>query len=132
MFEIRVEHTFPAGHHLRDYEGPCANPHGHNYRVQVAIVSPGLNEVGLLMDFSDLKKGLRAVAEELDHAYLNDLPGFAERNPSAENIALYVYEQMAPQLEGKLPPGARILEVVVQETDTAWAVYRPDSYPTGA
>jgi 6-pyruvoyltetrahydropterin/6-carboxytetrahydropterin synthase len=125
MFEIRVEHTFPAGHHLRNYHGPCANPHGHNYRVQVAIQSPGLNPAGLLMDFSDLKKSLRAVAAELDHAYLNDLPGFAERNPSAENIALYIYEQMASRISDSLPEGARIAEVVVQETDTAWAVYRP-------
>jgi 6-pyruvoyltetrahydropterin/6-carboxytetrahydropterin synthase len=125
MFEIRVEHTFPAGHHLRDYQGPCAHPHGHNYRVQVAVQSPGLNAAGLLMDFSDLKKSLRGVAEELDHAYLNDLPGFADRNPSAENIALYIYEQMETRLREKLPAGARIFEVVVQETDTAWAVYRP-------
>lgn len=125
MFEIRVEHSFPAGHHLRDYSGPCANPHGHNYRVQVAIVSPALNPTGMLMDFSDLKRALRGVAEELDHAYLNDLPAFAERNPSAENIALHIFEQMRIRLEGRLPAGARILEVVVQETDTAWAVYRP-------
>jgi 6-pyruvoyltetrahydropterin/6-carboxytetrahydropterin synthase len=77
------------------------------------------------MDFSDLKKSLRAVAAELDHAYLNDLPGFAERNPSAENIALYIYEQMLARISDSLPEGGHISEVVVQETDTAWAVYRP-------
>jgi hypothetical protein len=65
MFELRVEHSFPAGHHLRDYAGKCATPHGHNYRVQLAVTGPKLNPIGLLLDFSDLKKALRAVAETL-------------------------------------------------------------------
>lgn len=127
MFELRVEHSFPAGHHLRDYVGKCATPHGHNYRVQLAVTGPNLNPIGLLLDFSDLKKSLRAVAETLDHQYLNDLPFFATRNTSAENIAVYFHEELtkllAPALEAAQ---ARISEIVVQETDTAWAVYRPE------
>lgn len=127
MFELRVEHTFPAGHHLRDYAGKCATPHGHNYRVQLAVTGPNLNPIGLLLDFSDLKTALRAVSETLDHKYLNDLPAFESRNTSAENIALYFHEELtkllAPALEST---GARIKEIVVQETDTAWAIYRPE------
>ncbi len=127
MFELRVEHSFPAGHHLRDYAGKCANPHGHNYRVQLAVTGPNLNPIGLLLDFSDLKKALRTVAETLDHKYLNDLPFFATRNTSAENIALYFHEELtkllAPALEAT---EVQIKEIVVQETDTAWAVYRPE------
>jgi 6-pyruvoyltetrahydropterin/6-carboxytetrahydropterin synthase len=127
MFELRVEHSFPAGHHLRNYTGPCANPHGHNYRVQVAVRGPKLNEAGLLLDFSDLKKTLRSILGELDHQYLNDLPAFAERNTSAENIALHVFERLSEMLaEALADSGVRIAEVSVQETDTATAVYRPD------
>lgn len=125
MFELRVEHSFPAGHHLRNYTGRCANPHGHNYRVQVAVRGPELNSVGLLMDFADLKQALRDILDRLDHTYLNDLPAFAERNTSAENIAVHIYEEMQQALSGRLAPGAQVAEVVVQETDTAWAVYRP-------
>ncbi len=125
MFELRVEHSFPAGHHLRDYEGPCARPHGHNYVVQVAVQGPNLGPAGLLVDFSDLKKTLREVCETLDHQYLNDLPAFAQRNTSAENVAVFIYEEMTRLLAPKLPEGACITEVVVQETNTAWAVYRP-------
>lgn len=126
MFELRVEHSFPAGHALREYVGRCANVHGHNYRVQLAVEGPQLNKIGLLTDFSDLKKALRGVCEGLDHQFLNDLPAFAERNPSAENLALYFYEQLSESLRSQLEENqVRIKEIVVQETDTAWAVYRP-------
>jgi len=127
MFELRVEHSFSAGHALRGYQGKCANPHGHNYRVQVAVEGPGLNSIGLLLDFGDLKKALRAVCEKFDHAYLNDLPEFETLNTSAECIAQYVFGEMGRVLSADLSEaGARIKEAVVQETDTAWAVYRPD------
>jgi 6-pyruvoyltetrahydropterin/6-carboxytetrahydropterin synthase len=126
MFELRVEHSFPAGHALRNYTGKCANMHGHNYRVQVAVRGPRLNEIGLLMDFSDLRRAIRAAAETLDHQFLNDLPAFADRNPSAENVAVYFYEELSRLLEVPLREAdAAIHEIVVQETDTAWAVYRP-------
>ncbi len=126
MFELRVEHSFPAGHALRGYEGKCANIHGHNYRVQAVVRGPKLNEIGLLMDFGDLKKALRAICEEMDHQFLNDLPAFAEINASAENIALHVYRRMRESLAAELDAnGAELVEVIVQETDTAWAAYRP-------
>ena len=127
MFELRVEHHFSAGHAIRGYQGKCANPHGHNYRVQVAVEGSRLNSIGLLMDFGDLKKALRAVCEGLDHVYLNDLPQFETVNPSAEGVARYVFEEMAKMLSADLDQtGARLKEAVVQETDTAWAVYRPE------
>lgn len=126
MFELRVEHTFPAGHALRGYDGKCANVHGHNYRIQAVVRGERLNSIGLLLDFGDLKKELRAICEEMDHQFLNDLPAFAERNPSAENMALHIYQRLERGLGEKLKAaGAALAEVSVQETDTAWAVYRP-------
>ncbi|HAX41092.1 MAG TPA: 6-carboxytetrahydropterin synthase QueD [Bryobacteraceae bacterium] len=125
MFELRVEHSFPAGHALRGYNGKCANIHGHNYRVQVAVAGERLNEIGLLMDFGDLKKALRAICEELDHQFLNELPAFAEINASAENIAHYIYSRMKEALAEQMSAsGTSLIEVSVQETDTAWAIYR--------
>jgi 6-pyruvoyltetrahydropterin/6-carboxytetrahydropterin synthase len=127
MFELRVEHGFPAGHALRGHPGKCANAHGHNYRVQVAVEGPRLNEIGLLMDFSDLKRALRGVCERLDHEFLNDLAPFQTVNPSAENLARYIFEEVGLLLAEQLrAAGVRLTEAVVQETDTAWAVYRPD------
>src|SRR5664279_5453889 len=102
MFELRVEHSFSAGHALRGYQGKCANPHGHNYRVQVAVEGPRLNSIGLLMDFGDLKHALRAVCERFDHVYLNDLPEFETVNPSAEGVARYVFDEVGKMLSADL------------------------------
>lgn len=123
MFEIRVVHSFPAGHFLRDYEGKCANPHGHNYRVEVAVAAPELDHRGLLLDFANLKRELRDLCERLDHQMLNEVPPFDVRNPSAENIALYFYEELSRTLPRER--GAAISEIRVWETDTACAIYRP-------
>jgi 6-pyruvoyltetrahydropterin/6-carboxytetrahydropterin synthase len=119
MFEICVEHTFAAGHALRNYHGKCENVHGHNYKVQVCVAGEHLDESGLLIDFAELKKRLRAASEYLDHQFINDLKPFDRINPSAENIAKYFFDE----LQRGLP--AKIAYVRVWETDTASAVYRP-------
>ncbi len=120
MFEICVEHTFAAGHALRNYRGKCENVHGHNYRVEVAVAGEELDDNGLLYDFSELKRRLRATSEYLDHQFINDLKPFDRINPSAENIAKFFYDE----LKSGLQPAA-IAFVRVWETDTSWAVYRP-------
>ena len=121
MFEICVEHTFAAGHALRDYHGKCENVHGHNYRVQVGIQGRELDQHGLLYDFAELKKRLRSTSEYLDHQFINDLKPFDRLNPSAENIAKFIYEEIQKDLKN-----AAIAYVRVWETDTACAVYRPE------
>jgi 6-pyruvoyltetrahydropterin/6-carboxytetrahydropterin synthase len=120
MFEICIEHTFAAGHALRNYRGKCERVHGHNYRVQVGMEGPELDQTGLLYDFTELKKQLRATSEYLDHQFLNELEPFDQINPSAENIAKFIYEQLQKELKS-----GSIAYVRVWETDTACAVYRP-------
>jgi len=121
MFEVSVEETFAAGHALRNYHGKCENVHGHNYRVQVTLEGEDLNPAGLLVDFADLKRLIRAVVARLDHQFLNDLAPFTTVNPSAENLARYFYDEV----ESGLAPGPRIREVKVWETDITSATYRP-------
>jgi 6-pyruvoyltetrahydropterin/6-carboxytetrahydropterin synthase len=121
MFEVSVEETFAAGHALRNYHGKCEKVHGHNYRVQVTLEGEDLNPAGLLVDFADLKRLIRAVVARLDHQFLNDLAPFTAVNPSAENIARYFYDEV----ESGLAPGPRIREVKVWETDITSATYRP-------
>jgi 6-pyruvoyltetrahydropterin/6-carboxytetrahydropterin synthase len=120
MFEIFVEHTFAAAHALRNYHGKCENLHGHNYRVQVGLEGPEVDENGLLYDFAELKKRLRATSEYLDHRYLNELKPFDQINPSAENIARFICEEMQRDLKN-----ASLAYVKVWETETSCAVYRP-------
>ena len=124
MFEICVEHTFAAGHALRNYYGKCENVHGHNYRVQVAIEGNDVDENGMLYDFADLKKRVRATSEYLDHQFINDLKPFDRINPSAENIARFICQEVQKDLTN-----VEIAYVRVWETDTSVATYRPKPSP---
>lgn len=123
MFEVSVEQTFAAGHALRNYHGKCENVHGHNYRVQITVQGDELNEIGLLVDFIELKRLMGQVVDYLDHRFINDLPPFDVLNPSAENLAKYFHDQVSGDLRNDVP--VRISEVKVWETDTSLAVYRP-------
>jgi 6-pyruvoyltetrahydropterin/6-carboxytetrahydropterin synthase len=126
MFQVSVEETFSAGHALRGYKGKCENPHGHNYRVRVTLEGPQLDSIGLLCDFTQLKRVMREIIGSLDHQFMNDLEMFRDVNPSAENMAKYFYDEMSSKITG-LPPGARIADIVVWETDTTSAKYRPSA-----
>jgi 6-pyruvoyltetrahydropterin/6-carboxytetrahydropterin synthase len=124
MFQVSVEETFSAGHALRGYKGKCENPHGHNYRVRVTVEGPQVDATGLLVDFVQVKQVIREVMGRLDHQFMNDLQPFKTVNPSAENVAKYFYEEISKKLK-ELPPGARVTDVVLWETDTSRAQYRP-------
>ena len=126
MFQVSVEETFSSGHALRGYRGKCENVHGHNYRVRVTVEGPELDSIGLLCDFTEVKRALREIIGGLDHQFINDLEAFRTVNPSAENLAKYFYDEVTRQLTG-LPPGARVTDTIVWETDTTSAQYRPGS-----
>src|SRR6266576_957853 len=129
MFQVSVEETFSAGHALRGYRGKCENVHGHNYRVRVTLEGPKLDSVGLLVAFTQHKQVIREVMGTLDHQFMNDLEPFETTNPSAENVAKYFYDEVTRQLKD-LPPGARVTDVILWETDTSGAVERriPSGY----
>ncbi len=122
MFAISVEHTFAAGHALRGYRGKCENVHGHNYRIIARLEGSELDEIGLLCDFTQLKVWMREIVERLDHQFLNDLEPFRTLNPSAENLARYIYQGLRERAAGL--PRARLAEVTVFETDVTSASYR--------
>ena len=133
MFEVRVTADFAAAHFLKDYNGKCENLHGHNYKVYAHVKGPKLNEGGMLLDFTKLKEALRTVCKQLDHTNLNDLPVF-DQNPSAERIAMYIYNGVVEQLKnegidlsyapGKTEPALYCIDVF--ETETSRARYRVD------
>ncbi|MGD0500289.1 MAG: 6-carboxytetrahydropterin synthase QueD [Bryobacteraceae bacterium] len=123
MFEATIEETFAAGHALRNYHGKCENPHGHNYRCELTVRGEQLDEAGLLADFVELKKTLHAVLDRLDHQWLNDLAPFDVLNPSAENMARHIYQEVRDRMMDK--PRVRVASVRLWETDTASAIYFP-------
>ena len=124
MFEVSVEQTFAAGHALRNYKGKCENVHGHNFKVRVTLEGGRLDPAGLLVDFLDVKQSMGEVIARLDHVFLNDIPPFDVRNPSAENIAEYFYEELTRRLADN-PVPVRISEVRVWETEIQSAAFRP-------
>jgi 6-pyruvoyltetrahydropterin/6-carboxytetrahydropterin synthase len=124
MYEVSVEADFAAAHSLRGYQGKCENLHGHNYRVQLVVAGKELDQIGLLQDFTILKKVLRGVVNKLDHQHLNALPPFDKVNPSAENLAKFIHDESAGQLSGQLG-NAILASVTVWETETSSATFRP-------
>jgi 6-pyruvoyltetrahydropterin/6-carboxytetrahydropterin synthase len=79
----------------------------------------------MLADFVELKKLLRAISEPLDHVFLNNIEPFTTVNPSAENMAVYIYEKMRDGLRQDNP--VEVAEVKVWETDIQSATYRPSN-----
>ena len=94
MFEIEVKGTFDAAHRVMGYRGKCARLHGHSWTVEVRVAGRQLDEMGILVDFSELNQTLKGILAQLDHQNLNELPMFQCVNPTAESIARYIYEQM--------------------------------------
>jgi 6-pyruvoyltetrahydropterin/6-carboxytetrahydropterin synthase len=119
MFEVRVEAAFSAAHFLRDYHGKCENLHGHNYAVYAHVRGGALDAGGMLIDFAQVKKHLRAVCGSLDHTNLNDMPEFAG-NPSAERIAKFIFERLEPLLAAQ---NAALYAIDVFETPGSRARY---------
>ena len=120
MFELKIEDHFAAAHNLRGYQGACEALHGHNWKVEVVARAETLNDIGLAIDFKDLKLALGGVLDGLDHRYLNDLPQFSQKNPSSENIAKYIFEELAERLG---PSGVRVHKVTAWESEKACASY---------
>ena len=89
MFYIKKRLEVAGAHKLTlDYESKCQNLHGHNWIIEVECNSEKLNQNGMLVDFTHIKK---AIHERLDHKYINDIVDF---NPTAENIAKWVVENV--------------------------------------
>jgi 6-pyruvoyltetrahydropterin/6-carboxytetrahydropterin synthase len=113
-FELNIELEFCAAHILTGHKGKCANLHGHNYKVDVCLQGHKLNEIGLLIDFADLKKVVKNIINMLDHKYINeiDYPAFKEGKTSAENIAKFIYEHLEVNLgeDSKLINYVRLFE----------------------
>ena len=124
MYEVFVDETFAAAHNLRNYKGKCENLHGHNYKVRVTLAGPALDATGLLYDFVHLKQVIQNVIRSLDHQYLNERKPFDALNPSAENVAKFIYDEASKQLPAA-PNRAAISSITVWETDTSAATYRP-------
>lgn len=94
MFEIKVSAEFEGAHRVVGYPGKCDRLHGHSWIVEASVVGKKLDELGMLVDFKLVKGTLRELLENFDHQYLNELPAFQNVNPTAENMAKIIYDEM--------------------------------------
>jgi len=98
MYEIIVKHHFSSAHRLIDYDGECKNLHGHNWKVKVFARAEELNKIGISLDFKDFKRIAKAEIDKYDHVYLNEHPSFKDINPTAENIARILFEELSEKI----------------------------------
>ncbi|SDC25108.1 6-pyruvoyltetrahydropterin/6-carboxytetrahydropterin synthase [Melghirimyces thermohalophilus] len=128
---VSKEFTFDAAHHLHRYEGKCKNLHGHTYRL-VITVSGFVNEIGIAIDFGELKRMYKEEIEyRLDHRYLNEV--LPKMNTSAENMVVWMWEQLDARLErdGWKAAGFRLEELTLYETPTSRATIKREWMEAG-
>jgi 6-pyruvoyltetrahydropterin/6-carboxytetrahydropterin synthase len=112
-FTLEAAHRLPnvpAGH-------KCARLHGHSFRIELHVSGPVDPHAGWVLDFAELKAAFKPFHDQLDHHYLNDIPGLD--NPTSENLARWIWKQLKPLLP-------LLCEVVVHETCTSGCRYRGD------
>ncbi|MCK4221856.1 MAG: 6-carboxytetrahydropterin synthase QueD [Dehalococcoidia bacterium] len=122
MYQLFVEEHFDAAHYIRNYHGKCENLHGHRFKVVARLEATELNEAGLAYDFAALKRYLRELLAQFDHSCLNDVPPFDRAEPSCENIAATIYEQLKAQFPGS---DVKLTSIEVWESPTSGAAYCP-------
>ncbi len=114
--ELYHEFTFEAAHRLPHVPDghKCARLHGHSYRFAVHVTGEVDPHTGWVMDFGDIKAAVKPVRDQLDHYYLNEVPGL--ENPTSEVLARWIWQQLADVLP--------LSAITVRETCTSGCTYR--------
>jgi len=120
MYKLNIETHFSSAHRLRHYNGECERLHGHNWDVRVTIASEKLDDLGMVMDFKELKDETNRLVDEFDHQYLNEVPPFTELNPTTENIAKYLFDELSKAIDTDF---IKVNAVTVWESPTCSASY---------
>ncbi|MBD3184840.1 6-carboxytetrahydropterin synthase QueD [Candidatus Poribacteria bacterium] len=120
MYEVTIETHFSSAHRLRHYNGECERLHGHNWVVKVSVASEELNDLGMVIDFKDLKKETKELMNRFDHQFLNEVPPFDEINPTTENMAKLIFDELSKVFN---KDSRKISKVMVWESPTSSAAY---------
>ncbi len=125
MFELSVDAHFAAAHLLYGYRGDCGRLHGHTWKVTATVAAKGNETLGMSMDFKDIAEKLDGIIALLDHRNLNDLEWFGEKNPTAENLAVFIFDRLDAEIAG---PGIALRSVTVAESERYRVTYRKDGF----
>lgn len=120
--EVRVtkEMTFDACHNLREYDGACANLHGHTYKIQITCKGQINPDTGMVLDFKIVKKLMKEIIDDYDHAYLNNKMDF---NTTAENMVCFIFDRLYAKILRATNHHAELVNVKLWETPTSFAEY---------
>ena len=130
MFASGIQQNLQARHYLRGDFGGESEPHSHPYRVELICRTPGLDANGFSVDIDLLESALAHVLGRIDEVLLNELPYFLTRQPSLENLCLYIFDHVLAYLksddarEDSLP---HEIEIRIWESATAWASFSGSS-----
>jgi len=120
MYKLNVWSQFSSAHSLRGYDGPCQNLHGHNWKVRAGINCSKLDNAGMTIDYGIVKNHLESILQKFDHRFLNELDYFKECNPTSENIARVIFQEMKKLIYIK---GCQVSEIEVWESDRTSMIY---------
>ena len=123
-YQLKVVTEFASAHTLRGYPGACSRMHGHNWKVELEAAASQLDDIGMGVDFKVMKNAANEVGNELDHRYLNDLEPFKEVNPTAENIAAYMYKQISARINSD---SINVTALTIWETERACVRYSEEN-----
>jgi 6-pyruvoyltetrahydropterin/6-carboxytetrahydropterin synthase len=120
MYELKVVTHFAAAHQLAMVGAKCENMHGHNWKIEVYVTGEKLDGAGVLMDFGVVKKHVAEIMSMLDHKYLNELDYFQHDQPSSENIAFFVAQELQKKIDNS---AVSVSRVTAWESDDSCATY---------
>jgi len=120
MYEVKINTTFSAAHQLRGYDGKYENLHGHNWGATVFVEAKELDAIGVGIDFVLLKKKVEAILSKLDYQNINEIPPFDKQNPSAENIARWVFKELSADIDSET---VKVKRVEIREMEDCGAAY---------
>ena len=123
-YQLKVVTDFASAHTLRDYPGACSRMHGHNWKVELEALATQLDDIGMGVDFKVMKQAARDVSGKLDHRYLNELEPFKEINPTAENIAAYMYKEISARINSET---IKVTALTLWETERACVRYSEEN-----
>lgn len=122
-YTLKVVSDFASAHTLRDYPGACSRMHGHNWKVETEVEASSLDGVGMAIDFKTIRKATLELTDKLDHRYLNEIAPFDEVNPTAENIAAFIFQGLSKKLNSD---SIHIKAITLWETERACVRYTED------
>jgi 6-pyruvoyltetrahydropterin/6-carboxytetrahydropterin synthase len=98
MYIVSIESSFTASHQLTLPDGLDEPVHNHEWLVTAEVASEKLNDIAVVMNFRELKALVDNIVGEFDNLDLNKFSYFQQNNPSAENVARYIYDKLRNQL----------------------------------